>query len=326
MSGFRFRCGSFDGLEQLATTLAQESHHVSEALKQDAGTGSRLAAKLNAAPAIKAYGDRLASGEPSLVEELDKAYRIVVAESARNMMIATVKGLGLFPPSPPPCDVKPDDCAYEDVSAPLPMIAQRLYNDHLRRQHDVSGSAVRQQRRAMTAAFLVDFAHHAGAKLPEQSETYQSLLQEFSSRNFEYAEREAAKHRAAAEFAAAERAAELKARAAAAQAQSASHDLAELRARKAILGSLGTLSTQDPFGSMTTHAAPAQDPCASMTTHAGPAQDPFASMTTHAGPAQDPFASMATHAGADAASREGVSQTRSGWMPRWDTFFIGQNR
>ena len=29
-----------------------------------------------------------------------------------------------------------DDCAYEDVSAPLPEIAQRLYNDHLRRRSD----------------------------------------------------------------------------------------------------------------------------------------------------------------------------------------------
>lgn len=185
---------------------------MAQALKQDACAGSRLAAKLNAAPAINSFGKRLAAGEPALVEELEKAYRIVVAESARNMMTATVRGLGLFPPLPAPEGVTADDCAYEDATAPLPMIAQRLYNDHLRRQRDEGGSAGRQQRRAMTAAFLVDFSHHAGASLPESPETYQSLLQEFAARNYEYADKEAAKKRAAADFEAAEKAAETKAR------------------------------------------------------------------------------------------------------------------
>merc|ERR1719215_1375722 len=128
-------------------------------------------------------------------------------------MIATVKGLGLFPPPVPTEGVTADDCAYEDASASLPMIAQRLYNDHVRRQRDEGGSAGRQQRRAMTAAFLVDFAHHAGAALPESPETYKYLLQEFSTRNYEYADKEAAKKRATEDFIAAEKAAELKARA-----------------------------------------------------------------------------------------------------------------
>merc|ERR1719267_109846 len=160
-----------------------------------------MAAKITAAPAVKSFGERLAAGEVGLVEELEKAYRIVVAESARAMMIATVKGLGLFPPASPPEGVTADDCAYEDASASLPMIAQRLHNDHLRRQRDEGGSASRQQRRSMTAAALVDFAHHAGAKLPESPETYQFLLQEFSARQYEFADKEAAKRRAAADFA-----------------------------------------------------------------------------------------------------------------------------
>merc|ERR1719183_3324816 len=109
------------------------------------------------------------------------------------------------------------------------MIAQRLYNDQLRRQRN-EGLQGRQQKRAMTAAFLVDFAHHAGAKLPESPETYQSLLQEFSNRHFEFAEQEASKRRAAAEFAAAEQAAEQKARDAAEKARAAAAELAGLRA------------------------------------------------------------------------------------------------
>jgi len=217
-SGFRFRSGSFDGLDDLANTLskvtgpAAETGHIAKALEQDANSGSRLAAKINAAPAIKNFGERLVRREPELVEELEKAFRIVVAESARNMMVATVKGLGLFPPQPPIEGVDADDCSYEDASAPLPVIAQRLFNDQSRRQRDEGGSGMLQQRRAMTAAFLVDFAHHAGATLPESPDTYQFLLQEFAARNAEHMEKEATRQRAAAEFEAAERQADRKAR------------------------------------------------------------------------------------------------------------------
>lgn len=185
-TGFRFREGSFDGVEGLAAALAGDEK-CSNALAQDASAGSRLAAKLHAMPAVKSFADRLASKEPELLEELDKAFRIIVAESARNMMIATVKGLGLFPPSPTPAGISEEDCCYEDASASLPVIAQRLYNDSLRRQRDECGSTRRLHRRAMTAAFLVDFAYHAGVTLPEIPETYQTLLQEFALRNADFA-------------------------------------------------------------------------------------------------------------------------------------------
>lgn len=210
-SGFRFRSNSFDGLDNVATTLAQLDG-TSKALKQDASSGSRLAAKITAAPVVRWFSDRLAARDAPLMEELETAYRIVVAESARNMMIATVKGLNLFPPVPAPQGVSSDDCSYEDVAAPLPMIAQRLYNDLARRQRD-EGLQGRQQRRAMTAAFLVDFSHHAGAAVPDSPETYQTLLKEFSQRHFEYADREAATRRSAAELEAAKEALKSKARA-----------------------------------------------------------------------------------------------------------------
>merc|ERR1711990_1328763 len=102
-------------------------------------------------------------------------------------MIATVKGLGLFPPSSTPEGISEEDCCYEDATAPLPVIAQRLYNDSLRRQRDECSSTRRLQRRSMTAAFLVDFAYHAGVTLPEIPETYQTLLQEFATRNADFA-------------------------------------------------------------------------------------------------------------------------------------------
>jgi len=190
-TGCRFRGGSFDGLDDLMESLEQLTSN-GKALERDDGTDSRLAAKLHAVPAIRSFSDRLASGEPALLEELDKAFRIIVAESARNMMIATVKGLGLFPPSPRPEGINEEDCSYEDASAPLQVIAQRLYNDHERRRKDACSSARRQQKRSLTAAFLVDFAHEVGHALPPIPETYQTLLQDFSARHCEFNEQEGA--------------------------------------------------------------------------------------------------------------------------------------
>jgi hypothetical protein len=181
-TGFRFRGGSFDGIEDLAASLAESGDGNGEDPQQGASSASRLAAKIQAKPAIKSFADRLMKGEPELVEELDRAFRIIVAESARNMMIATVKGLGLFPPSPSPEGISDEDCSYEDASAPLPVIGQRLYNDHVRRRLDECSSAKRRQRRSMTAAFLVDFAYEAGVALPQIPETYQTLQQEFAAR------------------------------------------------------------------------------------------------------------------------------------------------
>jgi len=188
-TGFRFREGSFDGIEDFLREISSSSTS-SGRLASDANTGTLLAAKLQAAPAVRAFADRLISGEAALVEELERAFRIIVAESARNMMIATVKGLGMFPPRQVPDGIREEDCSYEDVSEPLPVIAQRLYNDHVRRQRDETSSARRQQRRSLTAAFLVDFAYEVGVSLPGIPETYQTLLHEFATRNTEFSEQD----------------------------------------------------------------------------------------------------------------------------------------
>eukprot|EP00427_Karlodinium_veneficum_P019602 CAMPEP_0169128214 /NCGR_PEP_ID=MMETSP1015-20121227/36439_1 /TAXON_ID=342587 /ORGANISM="Karlodinium micrum, Strain CCMP2283" /LENGTH=282 /DNA_ID=CAMNT_0009192083 /DNA_START=17 /DNA_END=865 /DNA_ORIENTATION=+ len=213
-TGFRFRESSFDGLDDITKTCAKmvvAGGRIGEmSVTQDASESLHLAAKINAVPAMKCFSERLSNSDPPLIEELEKAFRIVVAESARSMMIATVKGLGIFPPKPAPDGIDDDDCSYEDVSAPLPVIAQRLFNDEARRFRDEAGSAERLQRRAMTAAFLVDFAYFSGVTLPEPAETYQSLLQEFSARNLEFSEQEDAQRCAAAEIKAAQRATKLK--------------------------------------------------------------------------------------------------------------------
>lgn len=197
-TGCRFRVGNdngidnlaaFDGIDNLAAALAEVAGCSIEGDPSIPPTGSQLAAKVHAMPTIKKFAERLKTGEPELLEEVDKAFRIIVAESARNMMIATVKGLGLFPPSPAPAGISEEDCCFEDASAPMPVIAQRLYNDYVRRERDECSHKRRLQRRSLTAAFLVDFAYEAGVTLPTIPETYQTLLQEFASRNSDFSSR-----------------------------------------------------------------------------------------------------------------------------------------
>lgn len=141
--------------------------------------GPRLAAKLQATPAVREFTSRLRAREAGLVEEVDRAFRIVMVESVRNAMQGMFQTLDMFPPMPPPSGVEDDDCAYEDVTAPLPVVAQRLYNDQARRISDPCGQL---HRRAMTAAFIVDFAEGVGFPLPQIPETQSSMLRELSTR------------------------------------------------------------------------------------------------------------------------------------------------
>lgn len=194
-SGCRFRSNSFSGIPSSKQSQSEGRQSeaasppvVSAARARD--SGPRLAAKLHAVPVVREFGARLRAGELGLVEEIDRAFRIVMAESVRNAMLGMFQALGMFPPAPPPPGIGDDDCSYEDVAAPLPVIAQRLYNDQARRVSDTTGGPCRLQQRAMTAAFLVDFADGVGAKLPPMSETQQSMLKEFAERTSEHSKQQ----------------------------------------------------------------------------------------------------------------------------------------
>jgi len=93
----------------------------------------------------------------------------------------------LWPPDPPPLGVPSSDCSYEDLSAPLNVIAQRAYNDEARRQRgEVSGATSSLAHRALTASYLVDFAHEVGATLPPVPETFSVMLEELELRAGEW--------------------------------------------------------------------------------------------------------------------------------------------
>jgi len=139
-------------------------------------------AKAQLQPQGLEFAERLRANEPALIEELDRAFRLVMAESARNEMIATLQALSMWPPCKQ--DIDEGDCSYEDASAALPVIAQRLYNDDRRRHHaaEQAGGASPLRRRAMTASYLVDFAHVVGMPLPALPETQKLMLHDFSLR------------------------------------------------------------------------------------------------------------------------------------------------
>jgi hypothetical protein len=174
-SGRRFILSDFKGvLEESLHTIPGTTEKISVVgAVRAADSGPLLAAKLEASPAIREFAGRLRGSDPDLLGELRSALRVLGGEAARNAMISTFQSLDMWPPSS--SDIRADDCNYQDLSAPLPVVAQRLYNDHARR---ASLTLDRCKRRAVTACFVVDFAKEAGVELPSPTDGNE-LLEQF---------------------------------------------------------------------------------------------------------------------------------------------------
>merc|ERR1712129_197171 len=97
-------------------------------------------------------------------KELERAFSVVMEESVRNAMVSAFQRLDMWPPRPTPAGVCMEDCSYEDVSAPLAVVAQRAYNDELRRARDAA--------KAQQARFH-DFALRAAELERQQQEEHE---------------------------------------------------------------------------------------------------------------------------------------------------------
>jgi hypothetical protein len=170
LSGCRFSITAFDGIEcDVATRIPV----VSDKRAQDAGP--LLSAKLRAAPMVSSFAKRIRSGEPSLLQDLTRAFHFVMKETARNSMIASCKAADFFPPTPAPSSVDDQDCAWDEVGlASAPVIAQRLYNDEVQRLHDAKTLVD-----AKTASFVVEFADELCVELPQLPAQRTDMLQQF---------------------------------------------------------------------------------------------------------------------------------------------------
>lgn len=125
-------------------------------------------AQRRAQPTVQAFASSVSASEPALLAEMDRAFAILWSETLRNTMRAVFIERGMWPPSPPP-DVAENDGAYRDMEAPVPKIAQRLWNDETRRVLS-EGKGASEDAIARTASFLCDFAHEIGLSGPAASE------------------------------------------------------------------------------------------------------------------------------------------------------------
>lgn len=163
-SGCRFRGSDFpDALDQADAP---------------SGSGDGATTSHEMTPVVSEFAKRLRAGDSELAEEVDRAFRLVMMESVRNAMIGAVQMLDMWPPKSLKSEVDRDDCSFEDVSASLPEIAQRLFNDEERRRQ----FSPHFEHRAMTAAFVVDFAAEVGVQLPQLPDTQAMMLREFAAR------------------------------------------------------------------------------------------------------------------------------------------------
>mmetsp|Transcript_25083 Transcript_25083/g.46036 ORF Transcript_25083/g.46036 Transcript_25083/m.46036 type:complete len:339 (-) Transcript_25083:85-1101(-) len=188
-TGCRFRASQFPGLlEEAGCAQASSDEGSSRPSGPPAQSDSDLASRLEVLPVVKSFAARLHAKEAALLEELERASDIVMAESVRNAMIAAFQTIDLWPPVPKPPGVDDEDCCYEDVFADITLIAQRAYNSEIRRagQKDLA-------RRARTSSWLVDFADEVGYGSLPMSSTQQTMLHEFANRLQDWEEKQQTK-------------------------------------------------------------------------------------------------------------------------------------
>jgi hypothetical protein len=183
-TGLRFSPRAFGSLDDRELTPASLPDDVPP---DDA---SRTPA-MRAAPVVHEFARRVETEEPALVADIEEAMRITVAESTRNSMICICREFDLWPPTldAPEEEVPLEDCRYEDLDAHVLVIAQRLYNDELRRERDAmeptSGNGDgATRRRAATASFIVDFAVAAHYEIT--SLAISPVLETFRQRTIEW--------------------------------------------------------------------------------------------------------------------------------------------
>eukprot|EP00930_Biecheleria_cincta_P048636 TRINITY_DN33917_c0_g1_i1.p1 TRINITY_DN33917_c0_g1~~TRINITY_DN33917_c0_g1_i1.p1 ORF type:complete len:265 (-),score=57.52 TRINITY_DN33917_c0_g1_i1:59-814(-) len=165
-SGCRFRSSSFKGLPDAKAS-------------EEGDLDPRCLSKVSAAPAVEEFSQQLREGDEALLEEVAQAYRMLWRESTRAALVARVRELDLWPPIPAPAGVHEKDCDYRDMTATLPVLAQRLYNDEASRSEETT-------RRFSTASFLADFGYESGVAQPEDCQRIDPIIDEFDARCVEW--------------------------------------------------------------------------------------------------------------------------------------------
>lgn len=160
------------------------------ALVQDIrGDGSAAdEARFAAMPAISDYASHCKHPVEcdGLLREFRLAERIVLREAVFKSLCSTCNSLDLWPPHK--TGVPPDDVMYQDTSAPLEELAQRLYN-FVQWRRAATGEEERNTRLSLAASFVLEFGLEHGLAKGDPDEAPQNMLMEFLARVKEYGER-----------------------------------------------------------------------------------------------------------------------------------------
>lgn len=134
-------------------------------LRRPVSSPEALAARVRALPTIIRYAERCRSAgqEGPLLSEFRQSQRLLARDAAYQMMKKTCVALGVSR-DPREASVRAQalveewDCAYEDATVPLPIIASRLQNHEARQNAGQDAEAPM----LLHATFIVDFAEAQG--------------------------------------------------------------------------------------------------------------------------------------------------------------------
>jgi len=134
-------------------------------LRRPVPSPEALAARVRALPMVLRYAERCRSAgqEGPLLSEFRQSQRLLARDAAYQMMKKTCVALGVSR-DPREASVRAQalveewDCAYEDATVPLPIIASRLQNHEARQNAGQDAEAPM----LLHATFIVDFAEAQG--------------------------------------------------------------------------------------------------------------------------------------------------------------------
>lgn len=179
----------FNPLLEACTPFARQTGcRYTIALAQDIrGDGSEHdESRLAAAPMISEFAARLKAPTKGIIEDFSRAEKIVMREAVFKSLCSTCQSVDLWPPTS--TKILPDDRAYEDTTAPLEDVAQRLYNFVQWRKSE--GQQEVHQRRALAASFVLEFGLEHGLEKGEPDEDSERMLMQFLEQVRDYGERE----------------------------------------------------------------------------------------------------------------------------------------
>jgi len=159
--------------------ISQGWRFSSSAMLQVHPESPNYAAQARALPVALEFGDRIRGmqcfADEPLLSEFRRCQELVAQEAVHNSMVAPCRALGLWQEDAP----VDEDCAWQDCSQPLEVVARRLQNHAA--QVEAAGLTEKLSRRTRQASFVVEFGLEHGLP-PLRDATSEATLCDFLER------------------------------------------------------------------------------------------------------------------------------------------------